>query len=168
MTRDESYSRTLDEMVTELLGRRPQGDYSVAVRRADGDPVVLVNAPFLHSGRPMPTRYWLIDPDLNKSIGTLESVGGVKRAEAEVDPTEVAAAHDRYRRERDELIADDHQGPRPSGGVGGTRKGVKCLHAHYAYHLAGGHDPIGRWVHHRLEASDQTIDGLIVGRWTAP
>ena len=35
---------------------------------------------------------------------------------------------------------------RPSGGVGGTRQGVKCLHAHYAWHLAGGDDPVGRWV----------------------
>jgi len=27
---------------------------------------------------------------------------------------------------------------------------VKCLHAHYAYYLAGGADPIGRWVAERL------------------
>ncbi len=38
------------------------------------------------------------------------------------------------------------RGPRPSGGVGGTHTGVKCLHAHYAFHLAGGDDPVGRWV----------------------
>jgi hypothetical protein len=30
--------------------------------------------------------------------------------------------------------------------VGGTRVGVKCLHAHYAWYLAGGDDPVGRWV----------------------
>ena len=34
--------------------------------------------------------------------------------------------------------------------MAGTRKGVKCLHAHYAWHLAGGDDPIGRWVAERL------------------
>ena len=38
-----------------------------------------------------------------------------------------------------------------SGGVGGTRTGVKCLHAHYAWHLAGGDDPVGRWVSEQLE-----------------
>jgi uncharacterized protein len=27
---------------------------------------------------------------------------------------------------------------------------VKCLHAHYAYFLAGGDDPVGRWVDERL------------------
>ena len=37
------------------------------------------------------------------------------------------------------------------GGVGGTRAGVKCLHAHYAYHLAGGDDPVGAWVAERVE-----------------
>jgi hypothetical protein len=43
-------------------------------------------------------------------------------------------------------VPADHVGPRPSGGVGGTRVGVKCLHAHYAWYLAGGDDPVGRWV----------------------
>ena len=27
---------------------------------------------------------------------------------------------------------------------------MKCLHAHYAYFLAGGDDPVGRWVEARL------------------
>ena len=31
--------------------------------------------------------------------------------------------------------------------------GVKCLHAHYAWHLAGGDDPVGRWVAERLAPS---------------
>jgi exopolyphosphatase/guanosine-5'-triphosphate,3'-diphosphate pyrophosphatase len=35
--------------------------------------------------------------------------------------------------------------------VGGARTGVKCLHAHYANHLAGGADPIGAWVAERVE-----------------
>ena len=42
------------------------------------------------------------------------------------------------------------EGPAPFGGVGGTRQGVKCLHAHYAWFLAGGDDPVGRWVADRL------------------
>jgi len=29
---------------------------------------------------------------------------------------------------------------------------VKCLHAHYAWFLAGGDDPVGRWVDQRLRA----------------
>jgi hypothetical protein len=44
------------------------------------------------------------------------------------------------------MIPADWPGPRPHGGVGGTRNGVKCLHAHVAWWLAGGDDPVGRWV----------------------
>jgi hypothetical protein len=79
-------------------------------------------------------------------VSQLEADGGVRRAEAEILPSDVAAAHARYAAERDATIPADHVGPRPSGGVAGTREGVKCLHAHYAYHLAGGDDPVGRWV----------------------
>ncbi len=140
-----------DELVAELLGRRPQGDYEVVVRRDDGSPVVLRNEPLLYSGRPMPTRYWLIDRALNKAIGRLESTGAVDLVEATVDRDALDAAHAAYAAERDGRVPADHVGPAPYGGVGGTRVGVKCLHAHYAYHLAGGDDPVGRWVHARLE-----------------
>ncbi len=47
-------------------------------------------------------------------------------------------------------VPADHTGPRPHGGVGGTRVGVKCLHAHYAWFLAGGDDPVGAWVARQL------------------
>jgi hypothetical protein len=39
---------------------------------------------------------------------------------------------------------------RPSGGVGGSSGGVKCLHAHYADFAAGNDNPIGRDVHHAI------------------
>lgn len=142
-----------DEAVAALLGRAPHGAYEVVVRGADGRPVVIRNAPLLEDGTPMPTRYWLVDPDLRRAVGRLEGEGGVRAAEAAVDPGELAAAHARYAAERDAALPPDHDGPRPSGGVGGTRQGVKCLHAHYAWHLAGGDDPVGRWVAARLEGA---------------
>ena len=144
--------------MAELLGRPPQGDFEVVVRRAGGEPVVIRNAALLDDGTPMPTRFWLVDPALRAAVGRLEAAGGVRRAEAEVDPGALAAAHDRYRDERDASLAPDHGGPRPSGGVGGTRTGVKCLHAHYAWYLAGGDDPVGAWVDARLRdpSSDAT------------
>ncbi len=137
--------------VRELLGREPRGDFEVVVRASDGDPVVLKDAPLLDDGTPMPTRYWLIGPDEVRRVSQLEAAGGVRAAEAAVDAALVEDAHRRYAAERDALVPDDHAGPRPSGGVGGTRTGVKCLHAHYAWHLAGGDDPIGRWVAEQLE-----------------
>jgi len=136
--------------VTRLLGRPPQGEFEVVVRDEAGRPVVIRNAPLLGDGTPMPTRYWLVDDDLRRRVSGLESTGGVRAAEAAVDPAELARAHARHRAERDTALPPDHDGLRPSGGVAGTRKGVKCLHAHYAWHLAGGDDPVGRWVAARL------------------
>lgn len=138
------------DAVTLLLGRAPQADFEVVVRSAEGGPVVLRNAPLLHDGTPMPTRYWLAGEAERQAVSRLEAAGGVRRAEAAVDPEELAAAHDRYAAERDSALAPDHVGARPAGGVGGTRHGVKCLHAHYAWFLAGGDDPVGRWVHEQL------------------
>jgi hypothetical protein len=139
--------------VRALLGREPQGRYDIAARRPDGDPVVIRNAPLLDSGTPMPTRYWLIGPDEVRRIGQLEAAGGVDAAEAAVDPDQLAAAHARYAAERDAELPRGYSGPRPSGGVGGTRVGVKCLHAHWAWHLAGGDDPVGRWIAEQFDAA---------------
>ena len=138
------------QAVTELLGREPEGDFAVVVRGRDGRPVVIRNHPLLRDGTPMPTRWWLVDADLRRTVSGLEAAGGVRQAAASVDADELTEAHARYAAERDAAIPADHQGPRPSGGVGGTRQGVKCLHAHYAWFLAGGDDPVGRWVHARL------------------
>lgn len=136
--------------LTELLGREPRADFDVVVRGDDGRPIVIRNAPLLHDGTPMPTRYWLVDRDVSLAVARLEAVGGVRAAEAAVDPDELQRAHDAYARERDAAVPAWHEGPRPFGGVGGTRVGVKCLHAHYAYFLAGGDDPVGRWVDRQL------------------
>jgi len=134
------------EVVTELLGRPPAGPFSVVVRDGDGAPAVIANRPFLFDGTPMPTLYWLVDPALREAVSRLESTGGVRAAEAAVDPERVGDAHRRYGAERDALIPADHVGPRPSGGVGGTRRGVKCLHAHLAWWLTGADDPVGEWT----------------------
>jgi len=112
---------------------------------------VIVNAPLLEDGTPMPTRFWLVDERLRAAVSTLEANGGVRRAEAAVSPAAVAEAHARYAVLRDAAVPVDHGGPRPSGGVGGTRIGVKCLHAHLAWVLVGGDDPVGRWVVDQLD-----------------
>ncbi|HEX6310435.1 MAG TPA: DUF501 domain-containing protein [Acidimicrobiia bacterium] len=136
--------------LTELLGRAPRAAFDVVVRDEHGSPVVIRNAPLLDDGTPMPTRYWLVDPDLSVAVSRLEAAGGVREAERDVDAAALRAAHRAYAAERDAALPADHDGPRPHGGVGGTRTGVKCLHAHYAYFLAGGDDPVGRWVGRRL------------------
>lgn len=133
------------EVVAGLLGREPRG-FEVVVRDRDGEPVVISNPPILDDSTPMPTRFWLVGREVSTAVSRLESVGGVKQAEAAVDAAELEAAHARYAAERDRELPDGHSGPLPSGGVGGTRRGVKCLHAHVAWYLAGGDDPVGRWA----------------------
>jgi hypothetical protein len=138
------------EAVSRLLGRPPAGAFTVVVRGEDDDPAVIENAPFLFDGTPMPTRFWLIDPGLREAVSRLESAGGVRQAESEVPAEAVAEAHTRYAAERDALIGPDHRGPVPAGGVGGTRRGVKCLHAHLAWWLTGADDPVGEWTSQRI------------------
>lgn len=137
--------------VRERIGRDPTADFDVVVRDDEGAPVVVRNAPLTRDGTPMPTRFWLVDPGLVVAVSRVEASGGVRAAAAAVDSAELDAAHAAYAAERDAAIPASHDGPRPSGGVGGTRQGVKCLHAHYAWFLAGGDDPVGHWVAARLE-----------------
>jgi hypothetical protein len=134
-----------------LLGREPEAEFDVIVRDDEGSPVVIRNAPLLDDGTPMPTRYWLVGPTQVLAVSRLESAGGVREAEAAIDPEAIADAHRRYAAERDAALPAGAE-PRPAGGVGGTQRGVKCLHAHYAWYLAGGDDPVGRWVAERLAA----------------
>ena len=145
--------------VAALLGRRPRGRFEVVVRGPTGLPAVIRNAPFLDDGTPMPTGYWLVDVELRVRVDRLEAAGGVRRASEAVDPAALAAAHRRHAAERDAAIPLGWAGPRPRGGVGGTRTGVKCLHAHLAWWLAGGDDPVGHWVSAQLAGRDP------LGRW---
>ena len=142
--------------VRELLGRDPKTEFEVCVRHADGTPVVIRNAPFEADGTPMPTRYWLLPSSrAAAAIGRIESTGGVRRAEAEIPAADIDAAHASYARERDADVPTDWAGPRPAGGVGGTRRGLKCLHAHYAHWLATGNDAVGEWVQQHLEPEER-------------
>lgn len=145
------------ERVAHLLGREPRSAYTVAVRGADGAPVVLRNLPVMDDGTPMPTLYWLIGPAEVTAVSVLEAAGGVDEAEAAVGLEAIDDIHRRYAAERDTLVPPDHRGPAPFGGVGGTRRGVKCLHAHFAWWLAGGDDAVGAWTAARLAEANARV-----------
>ncbi len=137
--------------VTELIGRVPQGDFRVIVRSTTGAPVVLMNAPLLADGTPMPTLYWLVGEQEVLAVSQLEADGAVDRVEELLGLEVIDAIHQTYMATRDALIPDSYVGHRPSGGVGGTRRGVKCLHAHFANWLAGNDDAVGEWVAQQLD-----------------
>ena len=142
------------EAVTAQLGRPPLADFEVVVRGQDASPVVIRNAAFLHDGTPMPTLYWLTDRGLVDAVSRLESSGAVKRFADLVDAEAIEATHVRYEAERTATITPGAPLPYPSGGVAGTARGLKCLHAHYAYFLAGGDDPVGALVHSVLNHTE--------------
>ncbi len=131
--------------VAAQMGRPLAGRFSVVVRHLDGTPVVIENEPHLRDGTPMPTLYWLVDVALNQRVSRLEGEGGVHRFEALVDPEQLRRAHDEYARRR-RAVTRRYDLVAPVGGVGGTRRGVKCLHAHLANYLVGANDPVGALV----------------------
>ena len=142
--------------VESLLGRSLAGRCAVVVRREDGQPVVIENEPHLRDGTPMPTLFWLVDKDLHAAVSRLESEGGVHRFEALVDRDALSRTHDEYaqRRRRATVRTESVQA---EGGVGGTRVGVKCLHAHLANHLVGANDPVGRLVAEQVDLPELRV-----------
>jgi exopolyphosphatase/guanosine-5'-triphosphate,3'-diphosphate pyrophosphatase len=150
------------QIVREQLGRAVTTRFTVVARCPGGHPLVIRNEPFDADGRPFPTTFWLTCPTAVKAVARLESAGWIarmnERAEADAEfGARLRAAHEAYARERARLHADAES----FGGVGGTRQGVKCLHAHYANHLAGGDDPVGRWVAERVEPIHEERPGRV-------
>ena len=138
--------------VREQLGREPTTPFAVVARCTGGHPLVIRNAPRDASGAPFPTTYWLTCLLAGKAVSRLEADGWIARfnERERTDPAfaeALSAAHRSYAADR----ARDLSEALEDGGVGGTRRGVKCLHAHYAFHLAGGVDPIGAWVAEQVD-----------------
>jgi hypothetical protein len=107
----------------------------------------------------MPTLYWLVDPDLHDAVSRLESEGGVHRFEELVDAADLGRAHEEYAQRRTAAtVRTDLAQAR--GGVGGTRIGVKCLHAHLANYLAGFYDPVGDLVARAIDVGTYVIDDV--------
>jgi exopolyphosphatase/guanosine-5'-triphosphate,3'-diphosphate pyrophosphatase len=127
--------------------------FEVVARCTGGHPLVIRNDPVGADGAPFPTRYWLTCPDAVKAVSRLESEGSIaelneQAARDESFARSLEAAHRAYASERDTALPS---AVAAGTGVGGTRAGVKCLHAHYAYRLGGGDDPVGTWVAERIE-----------------
>ena len=149
-------------VVAVQIGREPRSLVDVIARCRLGLPVVTKVPPHLDDGTPFPTTYWLTCPLATRRIGRIEARGGVKAADSRIaaDPefaAEHAAAMARYESERDALVDAEAPAHRPSGGVGGSRSGVKCLHAHFADYAAGNPNPVGASTAELIEPLNCTI-----------
>jgi hypothetical protein len=154
------------DVVAAQIGRPPRSPVEVIARCHLGLPVVAAVPPLLDDGTPFPTRYWLTCPLASRRIGRVEAAGGVRSAEARIEADPVIGARHRramvrYADARDSLVDPEVTGPRPAGGVAGARRGVKCLHAHYADHAAGNDNPTGEWVAPDVEPLDCLVPCVV-------
>jgi hypothetical protein len=154
------------QVVALQIGRPPRSDPMVVSTCHLGLPVVVQSPPVLEDGTPFPTLYWLTCPLAVKRVSRIEAEGGVKKMDARSKTDEpfarrLEAAHLRYAAQRDTLLPGSvlHK---PSGGVAGSRRGVKCLHAHYADHRVGNDNPVGEWTVPRVEPLDCAVPCVLV------
>lgn len=158
-----------DRVVVETqIGRPLRAASDVVTRCHLGLPVVIRVPTHLDDGTPFPTLFWLTCPLAATRIGRLEGSGGVKRMEAKAEANPdfgeaLARAHASYAAERDSATTDVDGRLSPTGGVGGTTEGVKCLHAHYAHTAAGGPNPVGDIVAGWVEPLDCEVPCVIDG-----
>jgi exopolyphosphatase/guanosine-5'-triphosphate,3'-diphosphate pyrophosphatase len=138
--------------VRDQLGREPTVAFTVAASCAAGHPLVIRNATRAADGTPFPTTFWLTCPEATRAVSRLESGGAIAALDARIaDDPVFTAALEATHAEAAALREAEEPGAGSWGGVGGTRRGLKCLHAHYANHLAGGEDRVGGWVAGRVE-----------------
>jgi len=142
--------------------RHPDVHGTVATHCPVGHPQVLRCHPLRRGGdrfEPFPTLFWLVCPQLTRALSRLEHEGWITRLQDRLaaDATfraDVGRDHDAYVEERWSLLSAEERaevGRRGltaelcERGIGGTRdRGtLKCLHLHYAHHLARG-SAVGR------------------------
>ena len=152
------------EFLRTALGREPDLVVGVERRCRGGHPTVVRTHPLRQTAdgvEPFPTLFWLVCPRLVRRLSQVEAIGWidlVRTAVAE-DPgfrRQLERDHRRCRVERwrglsrtDRALARAHGYERPlrEGGIGGVADfhGVKCLHLHFAFHLARS-GAVGAWL----------------------
>lgn len=147
--------------IERQLGRTPAGEFVVTSYTPSGEVQIIESRPFM-KGKPFPNLYWLVCEKLKYAIDRIEAAGWVKRLEEEIliqdsqMRNSLVIDHYRYMKERWSLVLEsDFKGiespnllkPLASTGIGGISdfERVRCLHMHYAFHLAQG-STLGAWL----------------------
>ena len=138
------------KIVEQQIGRKLRSDSETSCRCHFNIPAVIKVPPKLDDGTPFPTTYWLTCPMYNKKIGSLESHGLIKELDKEIlnNPEfkkQWESRQKSYRQDRENLETEDF-GPKATGGVGGAKDSIKCLHSHTADELSTGKNIIGKIV----------------------
>lgn len=141
------------EMILKQLGREPHGMVGIAVQNEQGIPLVL-QMELLANDKPFPTLYWLSSKDVYQAIAEIETAGAVKELEQELENNPEllerhladqqryvdlrwASASDQQKQRIEELGFLPLYSKYGIGGISQWDK-IRCLHMHYAYHLAQG------------------------------
>lgn len=151
-------------ILRQQLGREPRGVLDVETRCPAGHPQVVKVYPLLklESGvEPFPTLFWLTCPNVIEQLSRIEHAGWISRLERLLEEDEALHAEyvqnqRQYVEERWSTLTERDQrwmeaqgwaqgfAARGIGGLADWRR-IKCLHLHYAHHLAR-RNAIGRWI----------------------
>jgi hypothetical protein len=162
-------------LIKTQLGRPPRGIVSIAASNSSGLPLVLQMRSWLDDA-PFPTLYWLSSKDLHKAISQIETDGFIKQLQQRIADDETLRARlladqRRYRDNRLVLMHSDDRNVIASNGfselfdswgIGGIKEwdNVRCLHMHYAHHLADG-NIIGEILDQEFQLHS-LLDGLML------
>lgn len=144
-----SLGSDIEAIITQQLGRAPQGLQGVAVWRGDR-PAVIQVAPIVRK-QPFPTTFWLTDPTINLALDRLEAGGAIAAMQAEVDADPAIAermakdhrAHQALRQalwtsaQAQKVAGSTFAQVFESRGIGGIEADdrIRCLHTWMASHL---------------------------------
>ena len=136
--------------VANLLGRAPRGLRDIAVFNNEGLPCV-IRVASLVDGKPFPTLYWLVDPELSLRIDRVEAGGLIAQMQKQVDAsaalqTKMSADHAAHKLHRTRFLSADERrilsgrgmmAALDQRGIGGIAEPtrIRCLHTWYAAHL---------------------------------
>lgn len=159
------------DRLRQQLGREPDGAVSVETYCPAGHPQVVRVYPLRRTPveiAPFPTLFWLACQDLGAQVAALEAGGLIAKLEQQLAADaefreRLFDDHRRYTARRwQTLTPDDRALVRHAGltdsllqrGIGGIAdwQFIKCLHLHYAHHLAVG-STVGAEIEHSGEVT---------------
>lgn len=148
----------LSRLIARQLGREPAIAFRVERECPFGWPAVLMNEPYTLSGKPNPNIYYLSCPYLRRELARLEDAGFIGRLENKIsrDSRLAEDLHKAQEAHREEWLSlagrtKSIRGGPPRIAAAKDDLRLKCLHAHFAWHLVHGDYLAGKLIVEELE-----------------